>query len=97
MGTNWGPPSPTAYCVCQSVVSNFNVFKSEDHTLFLAVHIMDMYLYKNTSVMKSDDIHLLGLTCIFIASKFEDIIPIRMDSIVNKIGHKTFPAYNEFN
>jgi hypothetical protein len=75
----------------------FNVFKSDDHTFFLAVHIMDMYLFKNTSVVKSDDIHLLGLTCIFIASKFEDIIPIRMDSIVNKIGHKTFPAYNEFN
>jgi hypothetical protein len=67
-----------------------NVFKSDEQTFFLAVYLMDYYLYKTTSMIKNEDIHLIGITCMYIASKFEDVIPLRMNSVVNKIGHEVF-------
>lgn len=67
-----------------------NVFKCEDDTFFLSVHIMDLYINKSQSCLTSDDIHLIGITAMFIASKFEDVVPLRLSSVVSKIGHNLF-------
>ncbi len=75
------------------MIEVLSVFKSDDNTLFLAVNIMDTYLSKTTSMVKQEDIHMLGITCMFLASKFEDVIPLRMDIVVSKIGHNQFSAY----
>jgi hypothetical protein len=72
------------------MVEVLGVFKSDDQTFFLTVHIMDYYIYKTNSIIKSDDIHILGIVCMYIASKFEDVIPLRMDTVINKIGHNQF-------
>lgn len=66
------------------------VYKSEIETLFLSVYIMDLFIYRSKNLVKTDDIHLLGMTSMFIASKFEDVIPLRMDSLVVKVGHEAF-------
>ena len=34
------------------------------------------------------DLHLLGVTCMFMASKYEDVYPLLMKTVFNKIGHK---------
>ena len=36
------------------------------------------------------DLHLIGITCILIASQFEDLFPIQMNELINKIGYKLF-------
>jgi cyclin A len=41
-------------------------------------------------VMKSSDLHLTGICSMFLASKYEDIIPILMRTLINKIGHNKF-------
>jgi hypothetical protein len=64
-------------------------YTSEPSTLFLAIHIMDLFLSK-TSGFQNKDIHLIGIVCIYIASKMEDIIPLRMTNIVNNVGHNKF-------
>lgn len=66
------------------------VYKSEDDTLFLAVHIMDLFIDKFITAIRTEEIHLIGITSMFIASKFEDVIPIRMNSVVGKIAHNMF-------
>jgi hypothetical protein len=33
------------------------------------------------------ELHLIGVTCMFIASKYEDVYPLLMKTIFNKIGH----------
>lgn len=72
------------------IVEVLSVYKNELDTFFLAVNIMDRYIYLSGTVLTSQDIHLIGMTCMFIASKQEDVIPIRMHSIVSKIGHNQF-------
>lgn len=37
-----------------------------------------------------NDIHLIGLTCILLSSKYEDVVPIRMHQIILDAGHGKF-------
>ena len=48
-------------------------FKLASETLFLAVNILDRYLVKNQ--IPREKFQLLGISCLFLASKFEDIYP----------------------
>ena len=72
------------------MVEVFSVYKCGPGTFELAVHIMDSYISKSKKILFDEDIHLIGLTCIYIASKVEDIIPLRMPHIVKNLGHSTF-------
>ena len=68
-------------------------FELDDDTFILSVNIMDYYIANEKSIrLKDDDIHLIGMCCIFLASKIEDIIPLRMSNIVNEIGHRRFSS-----
>lgn len=63
-------------------------FKCDDQTYFLAVNLQDRFL-KNTHEPKEvSDLHIIGVTCMFIASKFEDIYPLKMKTIHEKIAHQ---------
>lgn len=68
----------------------FAAYSSEPLSFFLAVEIMDNFLQKTKKVYKDDDIHLIGMVCIYMASKMEDIIPLHMIHIKTKIGHDKF-------
>jgi hypothetical protein len=72
------------------MIEVLNAYKSDSQTLFIAVTIMDLFLQKTTNVLENSNMHLIGVTCIYIASKYEDVIPIRMHSIHTKIAHKAF-------
>lgn len=63
---------------------------SGNQTFNLSVNIMDNYLAKCEKSLTNIDLHLLGIVSMFIASKMEDIIPIRMYQITNKISHGKF-------
>jgi len=65
-------------------------FKTCDQTFFLAVNIMDRYFKESQKEIKSSDLHLLGVVCMFLASKYEDVIPILMKTVLLKIGHGKF-------
>jgi Cyclin, N-terminal domain len=51
---------------------------------------MDRYFKAVETEMKASDLHLAGIVSMFIASKYEDVIPLLMKTIVNKIGHNKF-------
>lgn len=72
------------------MIEVFSVFRSDPGIFEFAVHLMDHYLDSTQKIISNSDIHLLGLTCIYIASKCEDIIPFPMNIIYNDIGHKCF-------
>jgi Cyclin, N-terminal domain len=62
-----------------------------DQTFFLAVSIMDRYiqaLEDRGQVLMSSELHLTGVACMFIASKYEDVNPLLMRTVFNKIGHQ---------
>jgi hypothetical protein len=42
---------------------------------------MDLYFENSKRILIPEDLHLIGVTCIYIGSKFEEIIPFNMEII----------------
>jgi len=66
-------------------------FKCDDLTFFLAVSMMDRYfeaLRKQNKTALVSELHITGVTTMFLASKYEDIYPLKMKTVFEKIGHK---------
>ena len=65
-------------------------FRCYDRTWFLALAIFDKYLtlLKGQKVLKNNDVHSIGISAIYLASKYEDIIPINSHIAHDKIAHK---------
>lgn len=72
------------------IIEVYSVFAFSDQTFFLAVHILDTYISKSQETLSDKDIHLIGMTSMLIASKFEESHPLRLDFVYEKIGYKTF-------
>jgi len=62
-------------------------FKCDDLTFFLAVSVMDRYFKNCTKTLQVSDLHITGVTSMFLASKYEDIYPLKMKTVFEKIGH----------
>lgn len=63
-------------------------YKCSDQTFFIAVHLMDLFLERTKIQHEVSDLHLLGITCMFMASKYEEIYPLRLSVVHEKIAHK---------
>jgi len=59
-----------------------------DQSFFLAVNLMDRHTKNVRNQMQSVDIHLIGVACMFVASKYEDIYPLKLQVVYEKIGHR---------
>lgn len=66
-------------------------FKCDDSAFFLAVSLMDRYFKGKQERIPITDLHATGVCSMFIASKYEDIIPLKMKVIYEKIAHKKLP------
>ena len=62
-------------------------FKCDDLTFFLAVSLMDRYYKGCPKTLTVNDLHIIGVTSMFLASKYEDIYPLKMKTVFEKIGH----------
>ena len=65
-----------------------------DQTLFIAVALMDRYIEARKACkkpFKNSELHITGVTCMFMASKYEDVKPLLMKTVFNKIGHSKVP------
>jgi hypothetical protein len=62
-------------------------FKCDDQTFFLAVSLLDRYFKESTDEKLLSELHITGVTCMFVASKFEDIYPLKMKTVYEKIAH----------
>lgn len=70
------------------MVEVLSAFKSSDQTFFVAVGIMDSFMKHNQKRLVSNEMHLLGVTSVFIASKIEETPPIKIKVASDKISHK---------
>lgn len=68
----------------------FHSFKSNEETIFSAVKILDKYIWKTEDILKNEDIHLIGIVCMYLASKTYDIVPIQMNNLTHLVGHDIF-------
>lgn len=67
-------------------------FELSIKTFFLSVKIMDKYLQLSETRHTNNDILLLGITCMFIASKLEDVVSCKLKTFVRAIGHGKIKA-----
>ena len=66
-------------------------FKCDDQTFFLAVSLLDRFFKLKQETREISDLHIIGVTSMFIASKYEDIYPLKMKMVYEKIAHKKLP------
>lgn len=67
-------------------------FKCDENVFFNAVNLMDEYLSLEYVPLCSSDLHLIGVTCMFLSSKCYDLTPIRLETICDRIAHKKLSA-----
>ena len=61
-----------------------------DYTLFLSVNIMDRYLKYGPKGLKRDQMHIIGVVSLLIASKFQDGNRLSMEFLDNIISYHGF-------
>jgi Cyclin, N-terminal domain len=66
-------------------------FKCDDQTFFLSVSLLDRYFKHKQDTREVGDLHIIGVTSMFVASKYEDIYPLKMKMVYEKIAHKKLP------
>ncbi len=68
-------------------------FKCYERTWFLSVAIFDKYLTlcKGKRILKNSDVHSIGISSMYLASKYEDVIPLNSFTAYDKISHKSIP------
>ena len=69
------------------VLSNYHC---DESTYFESVNIMDRYFKEcdnRKKVLEPAELHLIGVTSMFIASKYQDIYPLRLKIVQDKIAH----------
>ncbi len=69
------------------LVEVLSIYKLSRRTLFLAVALMDNYYLRTEKILTEDDIHLTGVTCMFIACKLEEVTCPRLSAVCNQIAH----------
>ena len=70
------------------VLSNYHC---DESTFFESVNLMDRYFKsceEKKIVLQPAELHLIGVTSMFIASKYQDIYPLRLKIMQDKIAHR---------
>ena len=62
-----------------------HVFGCSSRTFFLSVRIMDVYFKLQARTIGLEELHVIGVACMFIASKYEDVKPLKLKIIYHKI------------
>lgn len=70
------------------MVEVMEVFKCPNETFFLAVSIMDRYFFHSKRSLKLEDLHISGVICMFIASKYSEVEHLSLDLVYQKVVHK---------
>jgi hypothetical protein len=66
-------------------------YRCDDFAFFYAVGILDKFFKeseKKLKVLQPADLHVVGVTAMFMASKYQDIYPLRLRVVHEKIAHK---------
>jgi len=67
-----------------------NIYQQREATIFKSVFLLDLYYANRVQPESIDELHLLGIVCMMIASKSEEVKYIKLDAFVNTIGRGKF-------
>lgn len=65
-------------------------FSCSERTWFLAVTLFDKFIdmTKSKKVLKNADVHAIGVSSMYLASKYEDVYPFSSYIAYERISHK---------
>lgn len=63
-------------------------FKCSNSAFYVAVQILDLYFKNCDRKLEIKDLHCSGVASMFIASKYEDIYPLKLRVVYEKIAHQ---------
>lgn len=63
-------------------------YKCNDQTYFISMTILDRYFKETTETIIPNKLHGLGIAAMFLASKYNEISPLRLSVIYEKIAHR---------
>lgn len=66
-------------------------YKCQHQTFFVAISLMDRFFARSPKSHPVSDLHLTGVTCMFLACKYEEIYPMKLQVVYEKIAHKKLP------
>lgn len=69
------------------MVEVLQAYHMSEQSFFIAVNILDRFFKNMQKSLPSSELHLTGMVAMFISSKYEDMSPLLMKTVVNKIGH----------
>ncbi|CAD8194357.1 unnamed protein product [Paramecium octaurelia] len=72
--------------------SNNDDYSNNDLTFFRAANLLDAYL-RSSYNLNELDMYLIGVTCILIASKIEDIYQLSIKTIIQDLSHNNFSLF----
>ena len=72
------------------MVEVLTTFKCSEQSFFLCTQILDRFFKNSERNLSGGDLHLTGITCMLVSTKYEDVIPLLMRTILHKIGHDKF-------
>lgn len=75
MGVNPEITPRMRYILVNWLVQVHYSYKLQPETLYLCVSILDRYLSRNCKSLTKDCFQLIGIACLFIAAKFEEMYP----------------------
>ena len=78
------------------MIEVLKIYQQSEETLFRAFNLMDEYLTLSTKAVKPGDLHLLGSACMYLASKQEEVRPIRLNALVVDICKNKFTVEDIF-
>lgn len=78
------------------MIEVLKIYQQSEETLFRAFNLMDEYLTHTAEAVKPGDLHLLGSTCMYLASKQEEVRPIRLHALLDDICKHKFTAEEVF-
>ncbi|KAL4427084.1 hypothetical protein ABPG74_004494 [Tetrahymena malaccensis] len=70
------------------MIEVLKAYNFSESTFSLSVSIMDKYFAKVERTLKVEELHSIGVVSMFIASKYEEIVPFSLQKIYEKIAHE---------
>jgi hypothetical protein len=73
--------------MCDWMVEVLSTYSPSAQTFFLALSILDRYFAKHAQPLPPTHLHSLGCVSMLIASKYEEVQPLKLSVLVEKIAH----------
>jgi hypothetical protein len=80
------------------MIEVLSTYNCDESTYFESINLMDRY-FKECTIKKQfllpNELHLIGVTSMFIASKYQDIYPLHLNTVIDKIAHNKLCLLNK--